>query len=169
MAGMATIDELTGLLSRRGFDSTLEALGAAEGWLLYADLDKFILANSELHFTRADRILREIGQLIAQSCPADALLARYGGDEFLVYLTADKDPAEAAERMRAIVEANFVDERATIVAGVGGASQIDAPLALLTLSIGVAKFEGDLRAALSAVDFANQRAKVAGANCVVMA
>jgi diguanylate cyclase (GGDEF)-like protein len=166
---MATIDELTGLPSRPGFDSSLAALGATEGWLLYADVDKLRLANLELHFTRADRMLREIGRLIVLSCPSDALVARYGGDEILVYLTADKDPAEVAERMRAIVEANFVDERATIVAGVGGTGQAAAPSALLTLSIGIAKLEGDLRAALAAADFANQRAKVAGANCVVMA
>ena len=87
--GLATHDELTGLFNRRFFTSEAERLladGAAIGLILF-DLDGFKRVNDTFGHLAGDHVLRDIGGLFLRNTRAEDLVARYGGDEFVMLLT----------------------------------------------------------------------------------
>lgn len=93
--GLATRDELTGLFNRRFFFGEAERL-LSEGTvvnLVFFDLDEFKLINDTLGHLAGDRILHDIGALFLQRTRHEDLIARYGGDEF-VMLVANLLPEE---------------------------------------------------------------------------
>lgn len=93
--GMATRDELTGLFNRRCFFSEAERM-LAHGEvvnLVFFDLDDFKRVNDTFGHLAGDRILRDIGSLFLRRTRGEDLIARYGGDEF-VMLVADLAPDE---------------------------------------------------------------------------
>jgi len=88
--GLATRDELTGLFNRRYFFTEAERL-LGEGFkvnLALFDLDDFKKINDSHGHLAGDQILRDIGGLFLRSTRADDLIARYGGDEFVLVTTA---------------------------------------------------------------------------------
>jgi two-component system, cell cycle response regulator len=95
--GLATRDELTGLFNRRFFFLEAERM-LSEGSpinLVFFDLDDFKHINDTLGHLAGDRILRDIGSLFLSRTRNEDLIARYGGDEF-VMLVPDLEPAEMA-------------------------------------------------------------------------
>jgi diguanylate cyclase (GGDEF)-like protein len=108
LAGEARIDPLTGLLNRRGFDERT----AAELARLHRnpqpfavvtfDIDHFKRVNDRFGHDVGDQVLRHIGRLVRGMARDADVLARFGGEEFVVLLPdADADGAEAyAERVR---------------------------------------------------------------------
>ena len=101
--GLATRDELTGLFNRRAFFLEAEQL-LQEGRivnLIFFDLDEFKPINDTLGHLAGDRILRDLGSLFLKRTRSEDLIARYGGDEF-VMLVATLSPPEVeslADRM----------------------------------------------------------------------
>ena len=86
--GLATRDELTGLFNRRYFFDEAERL-LAEGTainLVLFDLDEFKQINDTLGHLAGDRILRDIGALFIHRTRHEDLVARYGGDEFVMLM-----------------------------------------------------------------------------------
>ncbi|HEX7154175.1 MAG TPA: diguanylate cyclase [Thermoanaerobaculia bacterium] len=84
--GLATRDELTGLYNRRYFFAEAERM-LAEGTtinLVLLDLDDFKRINDTHGHLAGDRILRDIGSLFQRRTRHDDLVARYGGDEFVM-------------------------------------------------------------------------------------
>jgi len=82
-------DPLTGLLSRQGFEQDLAAMMAAEpgpASILYLDVDRFKSVNDGSGHTAGDLVLRSIAARLNGLVPRGALLARFGGDEFVVAL-----------------------------------------------------------------------------------
>ncbi|GAC1438400.1 MAG: hypothetical protein NVSMB68_10130 [Thermoanaerobaculia bacterium] len=101
--GPATRDELTGLFNRRFFFAEAERL-LTEGRtvnLIFFDLDEFKPINDNLGHLAGDRILRDIGALFLKRTRSEDLIARYGGDEF-VMLVATLGPAAVEELARRI-------------------------------------------------------------------
>ena len=97
---LAFFDPVTGLPNRAQLESRLRAAvtrarrrGLAVA-LLLVDLDNFKLVNDSLGHTAGDRLLRRVGARLRGVGGDDALLARHGGDEFL--LLAGDLPREAA-------------------------------------------------------------------------
>jgi diguanylate cyclase (GGDEF)-like protein len=93
--GLATRDELTGLFNRRFFFGEAErrlAEGAPIG-IVFFDLDGFKHVNDTHGHLAGDRILRDIGALYLRRTRHEDLIARYGGDEF-VMLVASTQPQE---------------------------------------------------------------------------
>ena len=93
--GLATRDDLTGLLNRRFLFSEMERMlseGAAIN-IIFFDLDDFKSVNDTYGHLAGDRILRDIGTLFLRGTRHDDVIARYGGDEF-VLLTHDLSPDE---------------------------------------------------------------------------
>ncbi len=93
--GLATRDELTGLFNRRYFFTEAErrlAEGAPVG-VVFFDLDGFKEVNDTFGHLAGDRILRDVGSLFLRRTRHEDLIARYGGDEF-VMLVASKSPTE---------------------------------------------------------------------------
>jgi diguanylate cyclase (GGDEF)-like protein len=110
---LAKKDDLTGLFNDRWFHVRLnETLGAAqkngkECVLLFMDLDQFKYVNDCHGHLAGSQALREIGFLLKRvvDVPA-AIVARYGGDEFVMILpdTPLIVGVEVAERIRKAVE-----------------------------------------------------------------
>jgi diguanylate cyclase (GGDEF)-like protein len=84
--GLATRDDLTGLFNRRFFISECERL-LAEGTALNVvliDLDRFKQINDTFGHLAGDRVLRDIGTTLHLHTRADDVVARFGGDEFVI-------------------------------------------------------------------------------------
>ena len=93
--GLATRDELTGVFNRRFFFAEADQLlnEDAEVNLVFFDLDDFKRINDTYGHLAGDRILRDIGALFLSRTRTEDLIARYGGDEF-VMLVAHLGPAD---------------------------------------------------------------------------
>jgi diguanylate cyclase (GGDEF)-like protein len=88
--GLATRDELTGLYNRRFFFHEADRmLGCGETVnLIVFDLDEFKRVNDTFGHLAGDRILRDIGTLFTTRTRHEDIVARYGGDEFVMLVTA---------------------------------------------------------------------------------
>ena len=100
LAFRASHDGLTGLPNRATFEEHLErALArAARGRLavavLFMDIDGFKAVNDTLGHESGDEVLREVARRLREAVRETDIVARRGGDEFLVLL-ADLDPGTA--------------------------------------------------------------------------
>src|SRR5262249_3495889 len=111
---VAATDALTGLMNRRAF---LEAIdrksghGAAYPWgLLLLDIDHFKHINDSWGHDAGDAVLQGIARVLAKIARKTDLVARWGGEEFVVALlqTAEAGARIAAERVRrSIADARF--------------------------------------------------------------
>lgn len=99
---LADTDPLTGLLNRRAF--LQQAIGrAGEHTLMIADLDHFKRVNETIGHDGGDEVLRVFARTLRQSLPADALVARIGGEEFAIVTPSAfaVEPGEILARLRA--------------------------------------------------------------------
>lgn len=82
----ARMDELTGLLNRRGFfKAAHQALSANNGgWVAYIDLDGLKAINDGQGHGAGDRYLASVAEDLRRTVRHDDLVARLGGDEFVV-------------------------------------------------------------------------------------
>jgi diguanylate cyclase (GGDEF)-like protein len=105
-------DPLTGLLNRRALKRAVLDLLAVEGRgahpdrvaVVMIDLDNFKLLNDSSGHAAGDRALVAIGQLIRQNCRECAVVARAGGEEFLVVdVLTDTGISAVAEKIRASI------------------------------------------------------------------
>jgi diguanylate cyclase (GGDEF)-like protein len=114
----ATTDPLTGLLNRRGVEPQLTRamhLATRHGTSLSValfDIDHFKRVNDRYGHNVGDQLLRAVAGAIARTIRGGDLVARWGGEEFLVVLPhTDLEPAHcAADRIRRAVEALRVAE-----------------------------------------------------------
>jgi len=164
---LASLDGLSGLANRRGFDRELERLWlrAAEQRqplaLMMVDIDHFKLFNDRYGHVRGDACLRAVGETLSLVTLDQAVLvARYGGEEFALLLPG-LDTARAialGEEVRRAVEDLLI-------------THAEAPCRLVTISVGVASLvpEKKLSAAdlVEAADHALYAAKRRGRNAVV--
>jgi diguanylate cyclase (GGDEF)-like protein len=79
-------DSLTGLANRHGLHERLDDLLQTAGRcaMLFVDLDRFKQVNDTLGHAAGDEVLRQASQRLATLAPPDALVARPGGDEFVI-------------------------------------------------------------------------------------
>lgn len=90
---MTRTDALTGLLNRRGFEESMAALlGTAqryneEGVICFIDLDRFKEVNDTHGHHVGDLVLQEVARVLSDNVRANDLVARVGGDEFVVVLS----------------------------------------------------------------------------------
>lgn len=98
-------DALTGLLNRSAFQQALEhrLQQSHEGAVLFIDLDGFKKINDSLGHGVGDKFLQALAQRLKQSLRQDDLLARIGGDEFVVFSPGpvqEADIRHLAERIQ---------------------------------------------------------------------
>ncbi len=166
-ADLSRKDWLTGLLNRRGFFDALRAYGksvrsgaadAVGTSVLAIDIDHFKEINDRLGHAMGDYVLRQFGGLLSAMDRDDRLIARIGGEEFVIVLfgTSCEEACDIAERLRAEVErGNF-------------SSESEEPVRF-TISVGVYELERDeaVEQTLVHADQALYRAKESGRNRVV--
>ena len=117
VAFMAYHDRLTGLPNRAMFEEHLDfALARAEraGFavaVLYMDLDNFKMLNDTKGHAAGDRLLVEIAERLQEATRETDLVARQGGDEFLVLLADIEMPSEGGGEAAAYVVAESVASR----------------------------------------------------------
>lgn len=112
---LARRDPLTGALNRRELETLLPlSVEAAlrddrSLALLVVDLDGFKGINDRRGHAEGDRILRGVNSIAQAVMRADDLVARYGGDEFVLLLQGltRSDAAAVAERVRERVHARL--------------------------------------------------------------
>ena len=97
------IDPLTELLNRRGFERELERSVAyvkrygASAALIYFDLDEFKPVNDRHGHAAGDAVLKAVAAALYRQVRASDVVARIGGDEFVVLLWNVSGPAAAAK------------------------------------------------------------------------
>lgn len=107
-----TIDELTGLTNRRGFDFVGRKLlevcrrSGRRVTVLYADLDGLKEINDRHGHGAGDRALYDFGQILLRSYRSSDVVARLGGDEFAVILTGAEAPDPAVPKLRDAVDSH---------------------------------------------------------------
>jgi two-component system cell cycle response regulator len=130
---MAVIDPLTGLYNRRYATQHMQRIIERSGEsgmpfaVIMMDLDRFKSVNDTHGHDAGDRVLKEFARRLQENLRGIDLVARLGGEEFLVVMP-DTGPAEvefAAERLRNAIDRMDFE--------IGGGKNIP-----ITVSIGVA-------------------------------
>ena len=161
---LAETDELTGLLNIRGFSIAANRLfSQAQRYnravtVLMIDSDNLKSINDSYGHESGNKMLRQMARLVLAELRYTDVLARYGGDEFVVLLpeTPAKGALDVAERIRDAVGSLPLD--------------LDGRRVACTVSIGLAALPGDgttLDALMARADRAMYQAKQAGRNRVV--
>jgi diguanylate cyclase (GGDEF)-like protein/PAS domain S-box-containing protein len=150
---MAFQDELTGLANRRALREHLDRATGSHT-VVFADLDHFNEINDAFGHTVGDAVLVEVTARLRAAAGDRALVARHGGDEFVIVAPVDNDdPLPFVESLRVAL-----------------LPILEAPLPreALTASFGVSLSDGerDVLDVLAEADAALYSAKSAGRNCV---
>lgn len=96
----AFYDILTGLYNRTYFDIVIDDLkekGLFPLAIIMGDLNGLKIANDVFGHSAGDKLLKEMAGIIRSSCPAEASIFRWGGDEFFVLLPHLDDEGEIRE------------------------------------------------------------------------
>lgn len=116
---LAYYDSLTGLPNRRLLKDRLHnALAASrrhkeKAAVLFLDLDQFKIINDSLGHSTGDLLLKEVANRLRDLSRDEDIVARIGGDEFLVVLTSIQESADAAltaERIARGMDQEFIVE-----------------------------------------------------------
>jgi diguanylate cyclase (GGDEF)-like protein/PAS domain S-box-containing protein len=97
LAREVATDSLTQLLSRGAFIEALERSCAARepAILAFVDLDNFKDINDSFGHHVGDQVLVEVGSRLQRVVRGDDLIARFGGDEFVILVKSSCDEADA--------------------------------------------------------------------------
>jgi diguanylate cyclase (GGDEF)-like protein len=155
---LAERDPLTGMWNRRRCDAHLAARLETAGPFSVAilDLDHFKQVNDTYSHAVGDDVLRQVASLLRQVVEPFGRAGRHGGEEFALYLDADRETsARLCEQLRTAIETH--DWSAL------------APGMRVTTSIGVTELrpEDDARSVLARADSHLYGAKNAGRNRLV--
>ena len=131
LADVAATDPLTGTLNRRAFEASLAPLCQASAHtrdpvaVLFCDVDHFKAVNDTHGHAAGDRVLTRVGELLRAGRRKGDLVARWGGEEFVVVL-----PDCEQEHAMAVAERMRVQLKELVFEGEGSFS--------ITMSVGVA-------------------------------
>ena len=160
----ARTDELTGLANRRGLSERLSLMAKKLQQderiaILHLDLDRFKTINDVQGHDAGDFVLRYCSQVLNSRIPAPGIVARVGGDEFIIMMqTLLSDDA-------------VLSFASSMVAHIRRPILFRAQNCSVDASIGVAFVNGtneNLKAALTNADIALNRSKESGPGSVAL-
>lgn len=160
---LSMLDPLTGLYNRRGLQNKLDNLLALDDgtrFVLLLDIDHFKAYNDHYGHMMGDQALIRVSAAIRNAVRSRDIVARFGGEEFLILLNSvDLERARvAAERIRQHV----YDLKIPHMFNESVATNV-------TVSIGIAPLEdGDIEDALDKADKALYEAKHQGRNSILV-
>jgi len=158
---MAFHDPLTNLLNRRAFLDRIDYLTKMAKRheqsfaILFLDLDNFKFINDSYGHSAGDELLIETSKILKESIRKTDLIARIGGDEFVVVLTDitdERSVEQVGKKLLSAVTNNFVDNYRSC---------------MVTASLGIAFFPKDAQdpeTLLQYADAAMYEAKKLGKN-----
>ena len=156
MKNMARKDPLLNIYNRRYFFEAVEEKVKGDIKKNYAiamiDVDNFKLINDKYGHQFGDKALIEIAEVIKRNINENIILARYGGEEIIMYIENFKDKQEVVdilENIRTAIEHNEIDDK------------------IITISIGIVFLSEDKRSINELIKEADRhlyRAKFNGRN-----
>lgn len=158
---LAETDPLTGLMNRRSLDRMLSEInhrvnadGTSREWIIFCDLDNFKQLNDIHGHDAGDEALVVAANEIRSSLRGFDLCARFGGEEFVVFVRdVDRDGVVViAERIRRNIEARLSNRGTTASIGVHGFRDGEDPADALNaadLAMYVSKTSGKNRITFS--------------------
>lgn len=160
---LSQTDDLTGLLNMRAFNLVLKKeIARARRYadpftLVMIDVDGLKTINDRYGHAAGSRLIRAIAHTIRECARDSDVLARYGGDEFVILMThtSTRDAVIPAERIRNAIHTTGIDIKGR---------RINA-----SASIGIASFPDNVRNAREVFDKADvalYQSKQAGRNKV---
>lgn len=139
LRSLALIDDLTGLYNRRGFFTLAEHhLKLAERmhknfYLIFSDIDNLKKINDDFGHLQGDLFLKKAAEILRYSFRDSDIIARIGGDEFVVLIpeTTDYNAKSAITRLQENIKKYNKKEKKN-----------------LSLSMGIANFHPNLKFSL---------------------
>lgn len=144
--GLAIRDGLTNLFNHRYINEVLDkqiasaSIETTDLALIFVDVDKFKVFNDEHGHQNGDVILRELSSLMRENVRKKDIVARWGGEEFVIACpdTDDGTATQLAESLRAAIAQHAFMKgmlqsqvRITISAGVASLSKYKSKSALV--------------------------------------
>ena len=161
---LSTRDQLTGLQNRSAFRQHLVEHPVEELALIYVDLDGFKAINDGFGHAVGDQVLQQVADRLVSNLPPDAVVARFGGDEFVISL-----PLGA--KSKATTKVDWQDKCTGIVHSVSSVVTVGSLELFVGASLGVALFpdhSDDLDELILKADMALYEAKGRGKGCWVL-
>ena len=130
---LANTDQLTGLFNRHYMMKRLEdnrQKGAGfkqPAMLILLDIDRFKRINDEFGHQTGDAVLCETGALLKKLAGSHGTAARWGGEEFVLYLPgyAKAEGTAFAEQVRSAIETHAYSKGLSVTASIGVSSTED--------------------------------------------
>lgn len=148
-------DSLTQLLNRRGFEDLRQRFNYQNSGIIMLDVDHFKSINDTLGHDIGDAVLAALASTIQQVTRTEDIVSRWGGEEFLLMVSLNKDGREA--------EALLFQLATKILTAIKDFNwnQVHSELKAVTVSAGiiVVSHDIDFRQALIAADLAMLNAK----------
>ena len=105
----AQFDEVTGVFNKNHAvtaltDALLQSRANLPDAILFMDIDNFKLINDTYGHLEADGVLRQVGAILRRLFRKEDILARFGGDEFVIYMRAVESLTIAAAKADEIIQ-----------------------------------------------------------------
>lgn len=163
MQELAVKDNLTGAYNRMYFSEKIKAefenaqRNKAEGAIVMFDIDYFKKINDTYGHLFGDKVLKTLSELVMESIRSNDVLARIGGEEFIILFPniSLTQACEVCERLRKKIEVTAIKDNSTAVS--------------VSASFGITAFPGNYSNTtelLKSVDDALYDAKKSGRNCI---
>ena len=120
LKAMSITDDLTGLYNRRGFFALIKQQlkivkrGKEKAFMLYVDIDNFKEINDTLGHSTGDSVLIDVGNILKSTYRESDIVARIGGDEFVVFpaVKEESDIRMVTDRLQSNIDAyNLMEKR----------------------------------------------------------
>jgi diguanylate cyclase (GGDEF)-like protein len=161
---LTRLDPLTGVGNRRALQSLLDTVQGPIS-AVFIDVDHFKSVNDQHSHVVGDAVLVRLARLLSRQVRDGDLLARFGGDEFVVVLPRER--VEAPGLPSTVLAAQLVAERILAEVRAEDWSQVSPDLGI-TVSVGVARVE-DPRDVLAVASRALKGAKTSGRDRMAVA